>query len=231
MQESDAEDFPCLRSALDALYVTFGSGAGSENRQSGSVRVGSLLPPGEANFDSFMSGIMRLENIGLHKEMLPSVLELLGKEVVDSADYAWLIMNGIAVYWQDWPEGERAAIQVFMRAWWRATLSEFPRRLDVFQFFNIIGTMKIDVYPYLSYWENCADRPAVRHLAWLVTDFTVHGASNARWYDELESWIDSVAPRRILEAALSADPDAVVAQEISSALNIMRSWGRGEDGN
>ncbi|GAB2819409.1 hypothetical protein GCM10027176_24830 [Actinoallomurus bryophytorum] len=77
-----------------------------------------------------------------------------------------------------------------MRAWWRATLSRFPRRLDVLEFLSIAGIMRIDVHPYLSYWASRADEPAVRHLAWLVMGFTVHSASNDKWYEILDSWID-----------------------------------------
>jgi hypothetical protein len=215
MSESLVHTFPSFDSALDELYGTFGSRSG--------IRGGD---PGRA--ETSMSDVLGLEAIEQHKDILPRTLELLGREVVDSGDYAWLILNKVAVRWRDWPKRERLAIEVFMRAWWRAALSEYPRRLDIFELVDIIGTMGLDIRAYLSFWETRSDRPAIRHLAWLVEDFTVHSASAEEWYDVLERWIGSIAPRRMLEAALSAESDSQAAQEISAALNIWKAWAHGE---
>lgn len=219
MNKPDPDNgFPYLRPALDGLYATFYPSAGSEHQ-------GSRQPPGEADLNSIMTNVLRLQEIDRHKYILPRALELLAEEVVDSADYAWVIMNKIAAYWHDWPHGERIAIQVFMRAWWRATLSRFPRRLDVFEFLGIVGIMQVDIRPYLSYWVSRTDGSAMRHLAWLVMDFTVHSASNDRWYETLDTWIGGVEPSRMLEEALSAGPDVEVAREFSAARDVLRSWG------
>jgi hypothetical protein len=202
--------FPALRPALDGLYATFDP---------------SPQPPGEADFGAIIKNALQLQEFERHKRVLPRVLELLAEEVVDSAAYSWVIMNRIAGGWRDWPHDEQTAIQAFIRAWWRATLSRFPRRLDVFEFLSTAGVMRIDLRPYLSYWASRADGPAVRHLAWLVMDFTVHSASNDRWYETLDSWIGGIEPRRMLEDALSAGPDAEVAREFSAARDVLRSWG------
>ncbi|MCW2861787.1 MAG: hypothetical protein JWP48_3495 [Actinoallomurus sp.] len=215
MNESLANKFPSFDSALDELYGTFGSRSG--------MRGGDL---GCAETD--MSDVLRLEAIEQHKDILPRTLELLGKEVGDSGNYSWLILNKVAVRWRDWPKRERLAIEVFMRAWWRAALSEYPRRLDIFTLVDITGTMGIDIRAYLSFWESRSDRPAMRHLACLVEDFTVHSAPTEEWYDVLDRWIGSMAPRRMLEAALSAESDSQTAQEISAALDIWKAWARGE---
>jgi hypothetical protein len=224
MRGSDASEFPCLPSALDGLHTIFDPGA-PERGRSGYAR--NRFPPssGGADSDSFLSDVLRLEDIERHKDVLPRALELLA--VADSADLSWLIMNKIAAHWQGWPESERAAIQAFVRAWWRVTLSAFPRRLDVYEFFHIVGTVRVDIHPYLSYWEGDRGEAAARHLAWLVTDFTVHSASSDAWYETLDRWIGGMAPRTILERALSADPDPRAVQEISSALDIVASWARG----
>ena len=215
MNESVANKFPSFDSALDELYGTFGSSSGMRGGDLGSA-------------ETYMSDVLRVEAIEQHKDMLPRTLELLGKEAADSANYAWLIMNKVAVRWRDWPKRERLAIEVFMRAWWRAALSEYPRRLDIFELVDIIGTMGINVRAYLSFWQSRSDRPAIRHLAWLVEDFTVHSASTEEWYDVLDHWIGSMAPRRMLEAALSAESDSQTAHEISAALDIWKAWASGE---
>jgi hypothetical protein len=224
MRESDAGEFPCLPSALDSLYAIFDPGA-PERGRSGYARNRFPSSSGGADSDSFLSSVLRLEDIERHKDVLPRALELLA--VADNADHSWPIMNKIAAHWQGWPESERAAIQAFVRAWWRVTLSAFPRRLDVYEFFDIVGTVRVDIDPYLSYWESDTGEPAARHLAWLVRDFTVHSASSDEWYETLDRWIDGTAPRMILERALSAHPDARAGQEISSALDLVRSWARG----
>lgn len=215
-------EFLPLRPALDGLYVAFDPSADSEERRSTCVDVRLPRPPDEADFDSIKSRTLGFHEIERHKRILPRLLELLAIE--HGVDYAWSIMNNLGVRWQNWPHDERVAIQVFMRAWWRATLSTFPRRLDVFEFLSIVGVMRIDVRPYLSYWARRTDVPAVRHLAWLVMDFTVHSAANDKWYEMLDSWIDGREPRRMLEGALSAGPAAEVVLELSAATDVLRSW-------
>jgi hypothetical protein len=218
-------EFPSLRAALDGLYVTFYVNAGAENQESRCGDIGLPRLSGEADLNSIMANVLRLQEIERHKYILPRVLALLAEEVVDSADYAWVIINKVAAYWRDWSHDERIAIHVFMRAWWRATLSRFPRRLDVYEFFSIVSIMQVDIRPYLSYWARRADGPAMRHLAWLVMDFTVHSASNDRWYETLDTWVSGVEPSRMLEDALSAGPDVEVAREFSAARDVLRSWG------
>ncbi|GAB2819483.1 hypothetical protein GCM10027176_24920 [Actinoallomurus bryophytorum] len=217
--------FPALRPALDGLYATFDTSVESEKQRSSCVDVRLPRPPGEVDFDSIMAKVRAFREVGQHKCILPRVLELFAEEVDRSVDYAWNTMNAIGVRWRDWPHDEQAAIQVFMRAWWRSTLSTFPRRLDVLELLSIVGVMRIDVRPYLSYWASRRDVPAVRHLAWLVMDFTVHSAANDRWYEMLDSWIDGIEPRRMLEDSLSVGPDAEVALEFSAARDVLRSWG------
>jgi len=96
------DGFPSLRPALDGLYATF------------SGDVGLPKASGEADFDSIMTNALEFQKIERHKRILPRVLELLAEETVDSADYAWVIMNKIAVRWRDWPPDEQIAIQMFM---------------------------------------------------------------------------------------------------------------------
>jgi hypothetical protein len=215
MNKSSAQNFPCLDAALGDLYGVFSSPSKIRDGNSEGAEI-------------YMASVLRIEALERHKDMLPTALELLGKEVVDSADYAWPILNKVAASWRDWPRRERLAIEVFMRAWWRAALSEYPRRLDIFELVNIIGTMGIDVRAYLSYWESRSDGPAIRHLAWLVRDFTAHSSSTQKWYDVLDGWIGGMSPQQMLEAALSVESDMQAAEEISAALDIWRAWVRGE---
>jgi hypothetical protein len=94
----------------------------------------------------------------------------------------------------------------------------------VYELLTIAGVMRIDIRSYLSHWASRADEPAVRHLAWLVMDFTIHSASNDSRYAVLDRWIGGTEPRRMLEDALSAGPDAEVAREFSAARDVLRSW-------
>jgi hypothetical protein len=159
------------------------------------------------------------------KHFLPRVLELIARdEVVDDSAVAWGVMNKVSACWLDWPDDERAAIEAFSGAWWRATLTEFPRRFDMRDVLESIGVLNMPIAQYLAYWETLSDEAAARHLAWLVGDFSVDAASNDEWYEVLDRWIEGPAVARLLDAATSAASTPEVAAELRRARAIHDLW-------
>jgi hypothetical protein len=158
------------------------------------------------------------------KHFLPRVLELFAHEEVEDTTTVWTFMNRIGAAWHDWPDDERSAIRAFLGAWWRTTLGEYPRRLDVMEVLGVVGVLDVPVGPYLAHWETRRDEAAARHLAWLVRDFACHSASADEWYAALDRWIEGPVVRRLLEA-VSAASTREVAAEFRHAREILDQWG------
>ncbi|WP_433187952.1 hypothetical protein [Actinoallomurus sp. CA-150999] len=158
------------------------------------------------------------------KHFLPRALELIAREEIDECAVAWTFLNKIGRILRDWPLDERAAIHTFTEAWWRATLSAYPRRWSVLDVLELIGALEVPIAPYLAHWETRRSEAAARHLAWLIQDFAVGSAADGEWYRVLEGWIDCPAVVRLLEAASAVASTPGVAAEFSRAREIHDLW-------
>ncbi|MEV7012638.1 hypothetical protein [Streptosporangium sp. NPDC051022] len=160
------------------------------------------------------------------KHYLPRLLELLILEELDGF-HAVTVMRWVGAGWQSLSQVEQEAVVAVVDAWWRWTLHDYPRDVDVMVMIEIIADdLDLDLAPYLAEWETLNAETAARHMAWLVEDFTVHSVSRTDWYAGLEAWMNGSAPATILRAGLASTDSPEVAQELSNALEIHRAWNR-----
>ncbi|MFF3665807.1 hypothetical protein [Microtetraspora malaysiensis] len=159
------------------------------------------------------------------KHYLPRLLELLILEELDGFLHAQSLMLRVGVRWRSWRQTEQRAITATVGAWWRHTLSNYPRDVDIMRLIEIIADcLELDLAPYLAKWESNTAETAARHMASLMQDFTVTVARDTEWDRLLDNWIRGSAPAEILEAGFFSASSPEVAQELSNALEIHRIW-------
>lgn len=163
------------------------------------------------------------------KHFLPRVLELIAGDEVSEEAVASIFLQRVAMLWRIWPGDERAAVEMFLRAWWPAMLSEFPRAFTPFSFLQSNGELGLPIGPYLVHWETREDKAAARHLAWLVADLCFDVASDDEWYAVLVQWFERPATARRLEAGISNASTPEVAAELSRARELHDRWQTAEE--
>ncbi|MEV1199493.1 hypothetical protein [Microbispora rosea] len=172
------------------------------------------------------NGLYTWGDVEEFKHYLPRLLELLILEELDGL-HAPSLMLRLGVRWQTWSKIEQEAVIGTVGAWWRQTLSSYPRDVDGMDLIEIIADdLKLDLAPYLAEWESNTTEAAARHMAWLMHDFTVAVAHGAEWYALLDRWIRGTAPAVILERGFFSASSPEVAQELSDALETHRIWSR-----
>ncbi|MFI6266597.1 hypothetical protein [Micromonospora sp. NPDC051006] len=149
---------------------------------------------------------------------LPRLLELLAAGRLDDPLVPGKLLRTIGEHWRSWPTDEQQAIEAYLDAWWRRTLSDFPAPVEVTDVLAAIGATGMDLRPYLSTWADDGGQPAARHLAehlayWQPDD-------PLPWARAVRAWHASAAPARVLEAALLVTDDPTVAKEISAGYDV-----------
>jgi hypothetical protein len=95
--------------------------------------------------------------------------------------------------WREWPPHQRAAVEDVLRAWWTATVTEYPSALPIAEVLAIVTQMTGDVRPWLTTWSTSGAVAAAHqfrdfihaHLPWShhIYDFDRVSAEDAinRW--------------------------------------------------
>ncbi len=107
------------------------------------------------------------------KHLLPRVFELVATDPKFPVDPEIAVGGKLAeADWRSWPEAEKAAVECYLRAFWRDTLSRFPSVVPADACLGSIARAASDLSPFLRYWETAVerDRPARLHLAEFVCE-------------------------------------------------------------
>ncbi|WP_237773187.1 hypothetical protein [Streptomyces luteocolor] len=73
--------------------------------------------------------------------------------------------------WQEWPEGQGAAVEEFLRAWWAWTLTEPEPPVPAHDVLTVCAEASGTPSPWLGMWQQFAGPVADRHLAEAVAEW------------------------------------------------------------
>ncbi|MEV0203457.1 hypothetical protein [Nonomuraea sp. NPDC050691] len=223
---------PDLRTALDHLYATFSRHPLPEDtvacdhcvspEQVRAARTGPLRSLSAEALEPYAWNHSTWGDEADFKHYLPRLLELLITEEMDGWFVGPILAGRTATHWGSWPDDERGAVVAAVGAWWRETLSAYPRELDAEQLLEIIGSeFRLDPAPYLAVWEERAgEEAAARHLAALVRDWRSRVVSGNAWYAVVDAWVAGPAPVRLLREGLAGTRSPRAERELRNALEL-----------
>ncbi|MEV0001373.1 hypothetical protein AB0H28_03665 [Micromonospora sp. NPDC050980] len=98
----------------------------------------------------------------------------------------WWPSNGIrriGAQWAGWTPAERDAVEDFLRAWWRWTLTSWPSVQPAEDVLDAVAALGLSLGPYLAGFAALPGEAPTRHLAevvrWAVPDELVEAADLA----------------------------------------------------
>ncbi|MEV6371781.1 hypothetical protein [Micromonospora musae] len=149
---------------------------------------------------------------------LPRLLELVATGGIDDPIVPARLLGLVGEHWRTWPRDEQQAIETYLDAWWRQTLTVFPAPIEVDDVLAAIGATGVDIGPFLAAWVAHGGTPAARHLAQqLATPLPDPGPA---WTATVRTWRSGPEPARLLETALLVTADPVAAEEISAGYEL-----------
>lgn len=114
--------------------------------------------------------------------------------------------------WRDWPPHQRVAVEDVLRAWWRATLNEYPGAHPVADVLTVVILMMGEVEPWLTAWSTVGGAAAAHQLRDLM-----HGRISWAHY---ESDVDAMFARYEISCWMRRDGlDILCALPPGSALD------------
>jgi hypothetical protein len=168
------------------------------------------------------------------RHFLPRLLELAarGDMVVDVAT----VMGKLPLaQWSTWPPDQRHAVETFVAAWWRRTLTTFPASDDAATVLRAVAQAVDDLSPFLSAWLDPPAESALRHLAGFI-DEVAHSVSHRPtglvllgggwWHDQpaqLLTWLNRPTLLATMENAFFDASSAPIAAELSVAVDQL-AW-------
>ncbi len=153
-----------------------------------------------------------------------SLLPLLLTRLVESAELDEHIVVGKCLGWQAWPLGERAAVDRYLHAVWRALLARYPARTgsltDAAGFLRAVAPLyqeRIVVFP--QQWRAINPPAADRHLADLVHAWVFGGDLPA----PVVAWLRRPVVRGYLFLAYIRQRDAPWSGELAEAYDFLEA--------
>jgi hypothetical protein len=155
------------------------------------------------------------------KSLLPVLFERL--VMSDELDPSIVLGMLLREEWRTWPGAEQDAIDRYLEAVWRCLLADYPSRLgsflDAVTFFDAVSGTGERVDSFLDIWDATLGSPADRHLA-----DAVNGCNFAsRRPSALGDWLRREIVRDRLHRAFERDHDAVWADDLARAYDLVRS--------
>lgn len=114
--------------------------------------------------------------------------------------------------WREWPLRRRVAVEDVLRAWWTATLTEYPGTHPVADVLTVVILMTGDVEPWLTAWSTVGGVAAAHQLSDLV-----HGRI---WWPHYASDVDEQSASYVISCWMRRDGvDVLCALPSGSALD------------
>ncbi|MFI7217826.1 hypothetical protein [Micromonospora maritima] len=136
----------------------------------------------------------------------------------EMVDQAWpdTLARRIAGHWSDWTPAERSAVEDFLRAWWRSTLTSWPSGYPAADILDAVAALELDLGPYLAGFAELPGKAVARHLAEIVG----WSAPDERAGRALDRWLTSGIPAELLWAAAVADAGTSLGDELVEAADL-----------
>ncbi|GAB3074389.1 hypothetical protein GCM10027186_32540 [Micromonospora schwarzwaldensis] len=136
----------------------------------------------------------------------------------EMTDQSWpdTLARRIAGHWADWTPAERSAVEDFLRAWWRSTLTSWPSDHPAEDILDAVAALDLDLGPYLADFAELPGQTPSRHLAEVVR----WSAPDERSRRELDRWLTSDIPAGLLWAAAVADAGTPLGDELVEAADL-----------
>ena len=136
----------------------------------------------------------------------------------EMTDQSWpdTLARRIAGHWADWTPVERSAVEDFLRAWWRSTLTSWPSEHPAEDILDAVAVLELDLGPYLADFAEMPGQASSRHLAEIVR----WSAPDERSRRELDRWLTSDIPAELLWAAAVADAGTPLGDELAEAADL-----------
>jgi hypothetical protein len=168
------------------------------------------------------------------KHFLPRIFEIVATEDFGWPDLEVVFSKLRHAGWSEWPPGEIAAVERYLRAKWRAALVVFPprpQRHDADSTLCAIAQAVDPLEPFLRAWLDTPGEAPARHLASYLWDSasgltTGSGFGSAFWsdrraqQDELRRWLCTRAVLERLNRAFFSASSEEAEGAISRAISI-----------
>ncbi|MFI7072457.1 hypothetical protein [Micromonospora sediminicola] len=131
----------------------------------------------------------------------------------------WWPSNGtrrIGAQWAGWTSAERDAVEDFLRAWWRWTLTSWPSVQPAEDMLDAVAALGLSLDPYLADFAELPGEAPTRHLAEVVR----WSAPDERSGRELARWLTSDTPAELLWTAAVARAGTAVGDELVEAADL-----------
>lgn len=130
------------------------------------------------------------------RHFLPRILELVALGGLGGAADLEVVIGKLTYgEWRSWPPAEQAAVEHFLRAFWRSALAEYPQQLEADTCLCAIAQAEDDLSAYLKGWGISGSRAAACHFADVVQQNPA-GSSRKRkpWLPSNAFWADRPVP-------------------------------------
>jgi hypothetical protein len=134
--------------------------------------------------------------------------------------------------WQDWPAGERTAVEGFLASWWAGTLDHHPATPDVGVVLSCLGRTGVDLDPYLDHWGRLESVAAIRHLRdfalWEVHWTGLPSLADTYWaqdgdgHRQVIAWLTGGRAADAVEAAFAAEDREDVLELLDEIHSVVR---------
>ncbi|MCZ7434922.1 hypothetical protein O7598_00810 [Micromonospora sp. WMMC241] len=137
----------------------------------------------------------------------------------EMTDWWWpaTVTRRIGEQWAVWTPAERDAVEGFLRAWWRWTLTSWPSTCPAEEVLDAVAALELSVDPYLADFAELPGEAPIRHLAEIVR----WSAPNERSGRELARWLASDVPAELLWTAAVAGAGTPLGDELVEAADLV----------
>lgn len=175
-----------LDTALDGLAATFRGMTASSDESNcechwGSAAELALLKVPDVELEpDLLHRTWRAPDWSDHASVLRRILPQLARTLVDGLVKPWVGMEEpgrsfAQGRWQQWPEGQAAAVWEFLHAWWALALSDPDPRVPAHEILALCTEASGTLGPWLRTWQSLTHPAADQRLAEAV----------AHWQDDL----------------------------------------------
>jgi hypothetical protein len=152
------------------------------------------------------------------RHFLPRILELFATgELTD--EYLFVkTMSNVRHYGTSWPADEVKAVDEYMIALWRRTLSEREPNLRAAEILEGAAANDHSIARYLAIWAEDTGEAAALHLADFMDELAWTYWQEDTLHRESRAWLRLGVPARMLEAAFLATGDPQAATWLGQTL-------------
>ncbi|MGV9762793.1 MULTISPECIES: hypothetical protein [Micromonospora] len=138
----------------------------------------------------------------------------------EMADRWWpdTLTRRVGGHWAGWTPAERAAVEDFLRAWWRRTLTSWPSTTAAADLLRAVAELGLDLTPYLAAFAELPGEAVLRHLALVMNEG--HAGLPEKPRRQMWQWLASGAPAELLWPAAVEHAGTPVGDELLDAAEL-----------